>query len=105
MLALAPLPVIAQEGGGIAAFLPLVLIVVVFYFLLIRPQQKRAKAQRELVDSLERNDRVVTIGGVYGTLTSVDEDTARLEIAPSTEITIAKQAVNRRLVDADEGGE
>jgi preprotein translocase subunit YajC len=102
MLAFAPLPVIAQEGGGIATFLPLILIVVIFYLLLIRPQQKRARQQRELVGSLETNDRVVTIGGLYGTITAVDDDTISLEVAPGTTITMAKQAISRRLVDDED---
>jgi preprotein translocase subunit YajC len=107
MLAIAPLPVIAQEGGGLVSFLPLILIVLVFYLLLIRPQQKRARQQRELVGSLETHDRVVTIGGLYGTIASVDDDTIRLEVAPGTTVTMAKQAVSRRLNeiedDEDEG--
>lgn len=106
MLALAPLPVLAQEGGGLTAFLPLILIVVVFYLLLIRPQQKRARQQRELVGSLAINDRVVTIGGLYGTVTAVDDEsgTIRLEVAPATTVTMAKQAVNRRLFEDDGEG-
>lgn len=91
------------EGGGIATFLPLVLLVVVFYLLLIRPQQKRARKQRELVSSVEVGDRVVTIGGLHGTVSFVDEDVVHLEIAPGTKVTFAKQAVARRLLDADEG--
>jgi preprotein translocase subunit YajC len=96
--------VLAQaDGGGLAAFLPLILLVVVFYVLLIRPQQKRARKQRELVGSVEAGDRVVTIGGLHGTVKFVDEDVIHLEIAPGTTVTFAKQAVARRLVDADEG--
>lgn len=105
MLALAPVPVIAQEGGGAFSLLFIVAIFVIFYFLLIRPQQKRAKQQRELVSSLETADRVVTIGGLHGTITSVDEDTIRLEVAPGTTVTMAKQAISRRIVDASEGDE
>lgn len=105
MLAIAPVPVIAQESGGLVSFLPLILIVVVFYFLLIRPQQKRARQQRQLVASLEVADRVVTIGGLYGTITSVDEDLVRLEVSPGTTITLAKQAVSRKINEVDETDE
>lgn len=95
--------VLAQaDGGGLAAFLPIILIVVVFYFLLIRPQQKRQKAQRELVHSLDVGDRVVSIGGLYGTIENVDEDIIRVEIAPGTTITMAKQAINRRINEDDD---
>ncbi|HWB71319.1 MAG TPA: preprotein translocase subunit YajC [Egibacteraceae bacterium] len=96
--------VIAQENGAagfLGGLLPLLLIFAVFYLLLIRPQQQRAKRHRQLVRSIETNDRVVTIGGVHGTVQSVNEETLRLEIAPGTVITVARQAVSRRLIDAD----
>lgn len=99
------IPVLAQaEGaGGLAGFLPLLLIGVVFYFLLIRPQQKRAKAQRQLVESISAGDRIVTIGGIHGTVQSIDADTIRLEVAPGTTVTMLRASVARRLVDADTG--
>lgn len=97
------LPLLAQEGNPLAGILPIVLIIAVFYFLLIRPQQKRARQHRELVSSVGVGDQVVTIGGMHGTVTSVDDDTIRLELAPNLDITLAKQAVSRRLIDADTG--
>jgi len=99
------IPVLAQAGGagGLAGFLPLILIAVVFYFLLIRPQQKRAKAQRALVESVAMGDRIVTIGGLHGTVRSIDGDTIRLEVAPGTVITMLRGSVARRIVDADTG--
>jgi preprotein translocase subunit YajC len=103
MQAAALVPVLAQEASPLAGFLPIILIIAVFYFLLIRPQQKRARQHRELVSSVDVGDRVVTIGGLHGTVRSVDEDTLRLEIGPNMDITVAKQAVSRRLVDADTG--
>lgn len=87
----------------IAGLLPLILIIAVFYFLLIRPQQKRARQHRELVSSVDVGDRIVTIGGLHGTVRSVDEDTLRLQVGSDVDITLAKQAVSRRLVDADTG--
>lgn len=97
--------VLAAAGGeGLVTFLPIILIVVVFYFLLIRPQQKRQRKQRELVNSIESGDRVVSIGGLYGTVTNVDEDVVRLEVAPGTTVTMAKQAINRR-INEDEDAE
>ena len=98
------LVVLAQQtGGGFTSLIPLLLIIVVFYFLIIRPQQTRARQQRELISSLGVGDRVVTIGGLYGTVQGIDEDTLRLEVAPNLVVTFAKQAVARRLVDADSG--
>jgi preprotein translocase subunit YajC len=93
----------AEGGGGLAAFLPLIALFAVFYLLLIRPQQKRAKQQRELVSAIEVNDRVVTLGGMHGTVRYVDDEIIHLEVAPGTQITFAKAAVARRLVDADRG--
>jgi preprotein translocase subunit YajC len=85
----------------IANLFPLILLGAVFYFLLIRPQRARQQQQRTLLNSLSRNDRVVTIGGFHGTLQSVDEDTVRIELAPGTVATLSKAAIARRIIDAD----
>jgi preprotein translocase subunit YajC len=96
---------LAQEGGGLAAFLPLIILVVVFYFLLIRPQQRRSRQQRELVASVQTGDRIVTLGGIHGTVRFVDDDVIHLEVAPGTTLTFSKQAVARKVVDAETGAE
>jgi preprotein translocase subunit YajC len=96
-------PVLAQNGGTAATFLPLIILVLVFYLLLIRPQQKRAKQQRELVASVQAGDRVVSLGGIHGTVKFVDEDVIHLEVSPGTTITLSKQAVARKVVDAETG--
>lgn len=90
-----------QSGGALGGLLPLVIIGVLFYFLLIRPQQKRARAQRELHTSINVGDMVVTIGGFHGTVQSIDEGTVRLELNPSNVVTLSKQAIAKRAVDAD----
>jgi preprotein translocase subunit YajC len=87
----------------IANLLPLLLLVAVFYFLIIRPNRVRQQQQRALLSSLSSGDRVVTIGGFHGTIQSVDADTLRLELAPGTVATVARAAVARKLVDADTG--
>jgi preprotein translocase subunit YajC len=92
----------AGAGGTLAQLIPLLLIIVVFYFLIIRPQQARARRQRQLVASLATGDRIVTIGGLHGTVQSVDDETVRLEVAPNTVVTFSKAAVARRLIDLDE---
>jgi preprotein translocase subunit YajC len=69
------------RGGGIEAMLPLVLILVVFYFLLVRPQQTRAREHKQLVEALKKNDQVVTTGGLHGRIVDVADDTITLEIA------------------------
>ena len=86
-----------QPGGGqsnqIMAFLPLILLFAVFYFLLIRPQQKRAKTHKQFMENLKRGDTVVTSGGVYGKITGITEDAVTLEIAEKVRVKIAKNAV------------
>jgi preprotein translocase subunit YajC len=88
----------AQPGGSgsqnpLAAFIPLVLIIVVFYFLLIRPQQKRAKSLKVMLEQLKTGDQVVTIGGLRGTVYSVDKDTVVLRVADNVKLTFNKSAV------------
>jgi preprotein translocase subunit YajC len=81
--------------GGIAQFAPLVLIFVVFYFLLIRPQQKKAKAHREMVTQLKRGDRVVTSGGIVGTVSKVVSDTeVQVEIAENVRVRVIRSSIS-----------
>ena len=101
MSALSAIPVLAQNAPNVAQFVPLLLIVAVFYFLLIRPQQRKAKQHQSLVQAVDVGDRVVTIGGLHGTVAGIDDETMRLEIAPGTVITMTRGAIGRRLVDAD----
>ena len=89
-------------GGGdpTSAFMgmmPLILMFGIFYFLLIRPQQKRAKEHKVMLADLKRGDDVVTSGGVHGKITGVTDDILTLEIAPNVKIRVAKGAVaNKR---------
>lgn len=76
----------APAPGFDAGLIPLVLIVVIFYFLLVRPQQKRAKEHKQLVENLKKNDQVVTAGGLHGRIVEVSEQTITLEIAPNVQI-------------------
>ncbi|MGE0823585.1 MAG: preprotein translocase subunit YajC [Candidatus Binatia bacterium] len=81
----------AVEGGGpgpLLQFLPLIMVMAIFYFLLIRPQQQKVKAHRTMVDNLKRNDRVMTNGGIYGRVTEVGEREVTLEIAPNVKIQV-----------------
>lgn len=71
----------------------LVIFIAIFYFLLWRPQQKRAKEHRELVGSLGKGDEVVTGGGVAGTVTKVSDDYALVEISPGNEVVVQKAAI------------
>ena len=81
----------AGAGGAFQAFLPLILIFVVFYFLLIRPQQKKMKQHREMLDAIRRGDKVVTGGGIMGTVTKVDSDTeVTVEIAKDVKVKVQR---------------
>jgi preprotein translocase subunit YajC len=80
-------------GGGQSALLnlvPLVFMFAIFYFLLIRPQQKKAKEHRALLDALKKGDAVVTAGGIHGKVTSVEESVVTLEVAPGVNIKVNK---------------
>tara|TARA_B100000809_G_C14778068_1_gene401953 strand:+ start:209 stop:559 length:351 start_codon:yes stop_codon:yes gene_type:complete len=91
-------PVMAQVGpsGGLQPFLPLILILAVFYFLLIRPQMKRQKEHKSLVDSLKRNDSIVTTGGMYGRIVEVTESTVVIEVASNVKVKFDKSQIDKR---------
>jgi preprotein translocase subunit YajC len=81
-------------GGGLEAFLPLVLIFVVFYFLLIRPQQKRAKQHKETLSGLRRGDRVVTGGGIFGTVSKiVNDQEVMVEISEGVRVRVLRGTI------------
>ena len=97
-------PAYAQAGGAggggdmLVSLLPIVLIFVVFYFLLIRPQQKKVKQHKAMVEALRRGDRVVTSGGILGTVTKVVNDgEIEVEIAQGTRVRILRQSVTEVL--------
>ncbi len=80
-------------GSGLASLIPLVLLFVVFYFLLIRPQTKRAKEHRQMIDALAKGDEVVTNGGLLGKITNLGDNFVVLEIAPNLEVKVQRQAI------------
>ncbi|MFC2061908.1 preprotein translocase subunit YajC [Elusimicrobiota bacterium] len=84
-----------QAGSSIAGLLPLILIFFVFYFLLIRPQKKQVQQQKEMVNSLNKGDRVVTSGGIHGKITALKGKQIELEISPGTKIILNKQAISQ----------
>lgn len=91
--AMAAQPGGAQPGGAMGAFqaiLPLVFMFAIFYFLLIRPQQKKAKEHRALLDSLKKGDQVITAGGIHGKVSAIDGDVVLLEVAAGVTIKISK---------------
>ena len=80
-------------GGGLGTFLPLIPMFVVFYFLLIFPQQKKAKAHRALLANLQKGETVVTSGGLYGTITGITDTVVTLEIAEKVRIKISRSSI------------
>ena len=100
------LAILAQQSQAnpIVAFLPLLLMGVVFYFLLIRPQNQRRRAQMQMQSDIEVGDEVVTTAGIYGTIRDIDDDfgIVTVEVAPNTEIRMARAAIAQRLVEDDE---
>ena len=83
----------ASSQGGLMSFLPLILIFAVFYFMLIRPQMKRAKEHKKLVSELSKGDEVVTNGGLLGKITDVSDSFVTLELADNIEIKLQRHAV------------
>ncbi len=88
-----------QAGGGLISLIPLVLIFVLFYFLLIRPQQKRTKKHKEMVGALQVGDEVVTNGGAVGRISNLDENFIQLEIATSVVIQVQRHAIAQLMPD------
>lgn len=80
-------------GGNLTSFLPLILMFVAMYFLMIRPQQKRAKEQKAMMDALAKGDEVVTAGGMLGKVAKVTDAYVTLEVSSGNEIVVQKQSV------------
>jgi len=87
----------APQDAGLMGFLPLIIIFVIFYFLLLRPQMKRAKDQRKMVEALSKNDEVVTTGGLLGKIVEVDDNFLTVEIADGVRVKVQKNAVTALL--------
>lgn len=84
------------EGPGIiSTLLPLVLIIAIFYFFIIRPQRKREQEKQDMIDAIEKGDRIVTVGGLHGEVKSVDEDSVLAQIDKQVKVRIQKQAISQ----------
>ena len=84
-------------GADFLSFLPLVAIFVVFYFLMLRPQQKRAKETKAMLEALQKGDEVVTAGGIVGRIAKLSDQYAAVEIASGVEINVQRQAISQVL--------
>jgi preprotein translocase subunit YajC len=86
-------PAGGSEGSILATLIPFALIFVVFYFLLILPQQKKAKSLKKMLEALKKGDRVVTIGGVIGTVTGIAQDVITLQVADNVKIKVIRDGI------------
>jgi preprotein translocase subunit YajC len=87
----------APQDGGIMQFLPLIALLAVFYFLILRPQQKRTKEHKTMMEALQKGDEVITIGGVLGKVTKVGEENVGVEIADNVVMQVQKAAIQNVL--------
>ena len=103
------LAILSQNAtpNPITPFVMLLLLGAIFYFLLIRPQNQRRRAQMQMQSELDVGDEIVTTAGIYGTITEIDDDfgIVTIEVAPNTEIRFSKAAVAQRLVEDEVDGE
>lgn len=82
-----------SAGSALGSFFPLILIFVVFYFLLIRPQQGKTKRHQQMLLGLKRGDKIITSGGIYGEITQVGGKTVEIKVTEGVKVTISKTAV------------
>lgn len=89
-------------AGTVLSLVPFILIFVIFYFLLILPQQKRQKKLRAMLEALKKGDKIVTAGGIWGTVTNLGKDTVTLQIADNTKIKVQRDSIARLRADEEE---
>ena len=94
----------AGQGSPLLGMLPFIMIMPIFYFLLIRPQQKKQKLFQALLSKLKKDDRIVTSGGIHGLIVAVKEQTLTLKIADNVKIELDKSSVGRVVGTNEEGG-
>ena len=94
----------SSGAGPLGALLPFLLLGGLFYFMILRPQQRRQRAQRALVNAVDVGDEIITTAGIYGVITGVDDDegTIRVEIAPGTEIRLLRAGIGRRVTEDED---
>ena len=89
-------------GGGLVGMLPFILIIFIIYFLMIRPQSKKAKQHQLMLAELKKGDKVVTIGGIYGVVVEVREKTFLIKVSNNTEMEFLKSSVSEKHSDTKE---
>lgn len=93
----------SKQGGfgGMMSFAPIIVLFAIFYFLMIRPQQKKAKAHKEMLSKTAKGDYVVTSGGLHGRVSGVSESTVTVEIADNVRVKVEKGAITKRSVKGE----
>jgi len=89
------------EPSALTGLLPVVVMIVLFYFLLIRPQQKKINAHKKLIEALRRGDKVLTSGGIYGTISKVEDDFIQLEVATDIKVKLDKNSISTVLTRSE----
>lgn len=87
---------------GLSSLIFLIVLVAIFYFMLIRPQKRRMEDHRSLIESVDVGDEIVTIGGMFGTVTNLTDDEFEVEVSPGTRLRFVKSAIARKVEDPGE---
>lgn len=82
-----------QQGNPVAAFMPLILIFMIFYFLLIRPQHKKQKEHEKILSNLQKGDKIVTTGGIHGIVANVKDDVVSIKVAENVKIDVSRNCI------------
>lgn len=90
----------AQQGSGTSTFIMLIALMLIMYFFMIRPQMKKAKDEKKFVDSIQKGDKVVTLGGIHGRITEVAETTFLIEVDKNVHLRIERKAVSAEATKA-----
>ena len=88
-----------NEFAALGSFAPIILMIIIFYFMLYRPQKKARDERDKMLSSLQVGNRVITIGGMYGTITALTDETVRLKVADKVEIEFARASINGVALD------
>jgi len=85
------------KGGGMMSFLPIILIFAILYFVMIRPQQRRQKEHKKLISEVQKGDKVVTSGGIYGVVSNIKEESVIVKAADNVKLEVARSSISRVL--------
>lgn len=93
------------EGGGLSQIIMIVLIVVVFYFFMIRPQAKKQKEEKKFRESIQKGDKIVTVGGIHGKIAETGEQTVTIDVGSGVKMKVNRSAISMNYTQGGEAGE